>query len=161
MASIFKRRGFNLIDCKNGLYFIEVIIKKRSKNLYLSNIEQSNEEYMKTFLVVDDSMMTRLMVKTIVAEHHPDWKILQAKDADDALEQVADIDFDIATVDMNMPGKTGLELIPILQESHPDAKIALLTANIQKRIIDKAEELGIQVIGKPVNEDAILKYLEA
>jgi len=115
---------------------------------------------MKTFLVVDDSMMTRMMVKSIVAEHYPDWNILQAKDAEDALAQVADNSFDIATIDMNMPGMTGLELIPLLQKSHPDAKIALLTANIQNRIIDQAKQLGIPVIGKPVHEVAILKYLE-
>lgn len=115
---------------------------------------------MKTLLVVDDSMMTRMMVKTIVNEKYPDWEVIQAKDAEDALSKVKDANFDIATIDMNMPGKTGLELIPMLQESHPDAKIALLTANIQKHIRDRAKELGIPVLNKPVNEEVILKYLE-
>ena len=49
---------------------------------------------MKTILVVDDSMMTRMMLTTIIKEHYPDWTIIQAKDADDALEKVIDLDFD-------------------------------------------------------------------
>lgn len=115
---------------------------------------------MTTFLVVDDSMMTRMMVKTIVAQHYPDWEILQAVDAEDALAQVANNNFDVATIDMNMPGISGLELIPKLQKTHPNAKIALLTANIQNKIHEKAEALGIQLLSKPVSEDVILKYLE-
>ena len=120
-------------------------------------IEGNNR--MTTFLIVDDSMMTRMMVKTIVAEHYPDWEVMQAKDSEDALSQVKDKSFDVATIDMNMPGISGLELIPKLQESHPNAKIALLTANIQKKIHERADKLGVQVLSKPVNEEIILKYL--
>jgi CheY-like chemotaxis protein len=115
---------------------------------------------MKTILVVDDSMMTRMILTTIIKEHYPSWEIVQAKDADDALEKVVDLDFDFATIDMNMPGKTGLELIPLLQKSHPKAVIALLTANIQKKVSDRAEELGVELLSKPVNETIILKFLE-
>ena len=115
---------------------------------------------MKTILVVDDSMMTRMMLTTIIKEHYPEWTIVQAKDADEALEKVVDLDFDFATIDMNMPGKTGLELIPLLQKSHPRAIMALLTANIQKKVSDGAEELGIELLCKPVNEAIIIKFLE-
>ena len=113
---------------------------------------------MKTFLIVDDSMMTRMMVKTIVTEHFPEWEIISAKDAEDALNQVAEKDFDLATVDMNMPGMTGLELIPYLKKKQPNAKIALLTANIQQSIRDQAEKLGIEVMNKPVKEDLIVEF---
>ena len=115
---------------------------------------------MKTILVVDDSMMTRMMLTTIIKEHYPEWTIVQANDADDALEKVVDLDFDFATIDMNMPGKTGLELIPLLQKSHPKAKMALLTANIQKKVADDAEALGIELLCKPVNEAIVIKFLE-
>lgn len=115
---------------------------------------------MKTILVVDDSMMTRMMLTTIIKEHYPEWTIVQAKDADDALEKVIGVDFDFATIDMNMPGRTGLELIPLLQKSHPRAKMALLTANIQKKVSDNAKEIGVELLSKPVNETIILKFLE-
>ena len=114
---------------------------------------------MTTMLIIDDSMMTRLMVKTIVSEANPDWEIIQASDGDDALKKLVDKTFDYATVDMNMPGMTGLELIPYLQKHCPDAKIALLTANIQSSIQDKATSLGVPVINKPVSEDKILGFI--
>jgi len=114
---------------------------------------------MKTMLIVDDSMLTRMMVNTIVSTHYPDWNIIMAVDAADALTKVSDIDFDIATIDMNMPGISGLELIKKLQISHPKAKLALLTANIQRSIANEAESLNIALLSKPVNEELIKQYL--
>ena len=115
---------------------------------------------MSTILIVDDSMMTQMMLNVIIKEHFPDWTVIQAKDAEEAQDKVAGVSFDYATVDMNMPGLSGLELIPLLQISHPDAKIALLTANIQHSIKSRAEDLGIELLSKPIVESTIVKFLE-
>ena len=114
---------------------------------------------MKTILIVDDSLMTRMMIESIISSNHPDWTIIKAKDAEDALNQITEQAFDYATVDMNMPGITGLELIPKLQIKEPMAKIALVTANIQESIQKHAALLEIEVINKPINEQSILNFV--
>jgi CheY-like chemotaxis protein len=41
----------------------------------------------------------------------------------------------------------------------PQAKIGLLTANIQESIQHKAEALGIGFISKPITEEKILSFI--
>jgi len=113
----------------------------------------------KTVLLVDDSRISRLMLKAIINSKYPDWQISEAEDAIDALNQCRMETFDFITLDMNMPGRDGLTISPELQESCPAAKIALLTANFQERIQEQAKAQGLSFIPKPITEEKILDYL--
>lgn len=109
----------------------------------------------KTALIVDDSKLSRVMIKTILKEHYPDWEILEAEDGDAALK-LADKAIDVMTLDMNMPGMNGIELGQKLKQRFPDALIALVTANIQQSTRDKAKNEGFVFVPKPVTEEKIL-----
>lgn len=115
----------------------------------------------KTVLVVDDSKMSRMMIKRIITEHFPDWTIIEAGDGSEALEVSENQDIDIVTLDVNMPGMNGLELGERLRERFPGAKISLVTANIQAAIREKARANNMQFIPKPITEERILGYLRA
>jgi len=67
--------------------------------------------------------------------------------------------YDYMLVDFNMPGMNGLELGEKLRAQFPDAVIALLTANIQQEIQNKAENLGLDFIPKPPTEEKIRDYI--
>ena len=58
-----------------------------------------------------------------------------------------------------MPGRDGLTISPELQDLCPDAKIALLTANFQERVKDKALAQGLSFIPKPITEEKVVDYL--
>lgn len=116
---------------------------------------------MKTVLLVDDSRISRLMLKAIVQNKYPEWTILEAENARVALEVAKESTPDVITLDMNMPGRDGLTIAPELQESCPKAHIALLTGNVQERIKTKASEQGLTYIAKPITEDKVLDYLES
>ncbi|PCJ16250.1 MAG: response regulator [Gammaproteobacteria bacterium] len=114
-----------------------------------------------TMLIVDDSQVSRMMIKAIVHEAMPDWDVIEAGNAQEAVEQleqsVGGVDY--ISMDMNMPGIDGLTIIPTIKEKCPDAKIALLTANIQDSVRAKAEQLGVQFITKPITEDKIIPFI--
>ena len=114
---------------------------------------------MKSMLIIDDSITSRMMLKSIVSKKHSDWTICEAANGEEALTQVSQQSFDIVTVDYNMPGMDGLTLIPQLQEKMPGAKIALLTANIQDYIQQGADDLGIPIIHKPITPAKVLDYV--
>lgn len=114
----------------------------------------------KVILVCDDSRISRMMIKAIITDRRPDWTIIEAESGDDALAKVADNPFDIATLDLNMPGMDGLELAEKLQAIYPEAIYSLLTANIQDVIKERAEQLNLTFIGKPITEDKIGAYLD-
>ena len=109
----------------------------------------------KRVLIIDDSLVSRMMIKKGIEDLCPDWSLLEAKDAENALQVVKDNEFDCFSIDYNMPGMDGLELMGILNQQFPGAKKALLTANIQDAIRDKTLSLGGQCINKPISEATI------
>ncbi len=113
----------------------------------------------KKVLIVDDSMVSRMMIREIIVSQHPDWECIQAANADKAVEACLKAQFDFITLDLNMPGRTGLEAAPEIIESQESAKIGLLTANIQKATQEHATALGLSFVAKPINADAILAFL--
>jgi len=112
------------------------------------------------FLVVDDSLVSRMMVKTIIRDVDPDADILEAACGDDALANITkDSKFDIALIDFNMPGMDGLDLIKALSERISIPKTALLTANIQKHVKERAKALSVTFINKPIDEELIREFI--
>lgn len=114
-----------------------------------------------TMLIVDDSQVSRMMIKAIVHDTMPDWNVIEAGNAEDAVKQLEQSveGVDYISMDMNMPGVDGLTIIPTLKEKCPKAQIALLTANIQDSVRERAEKLGIQFITKPITEDKIVPFI--
>ena len=114
----------------------------------------------KTILVVDDSVVSRMMIKAIIESYVPEVNIIEAGNGDQALERVIDnMAIDIAFIDFNMPGMTGLELISALADKLTIPKVALLTANIQNEIREQALAAGVTFLNKPFNEEVISTFL--
>ena len=107
----------------------------------------------KTILLVDDSRMSRMMMKAIVLGKKPNWQVIEASDGEAAIALTQNQKFDIATLDLNMPGMDGLELAEKLMKNHPDSTYALLTANIQDVVRQKALALGLEFIEKPISAE--------
>lgn len=115
----------------------------------------------KTVLVVDDSRMARMMIKKIIQSHYPEWEILEAKSAEEALAVSEGKSIDIMTLDMNMPGMDGLALGAEMRARFPDADISLVTANIQESIQKKARAARLTFVPKPITEERIMGYIQA
>lgn len=112
-------------------------------------------------LLVDDSRISRLMLKAIIQAKYPDLTFMEAENADEAIRLCKDNNFNFITLDMNMPGRDGLTVAPELQAACPGVHIALLTANFQERVIDQAKDQGLTFIPKPITEDKVLDYFES
>lgn len=113
----------------------------------------------RSLLIVDDSAMSRMVLSNLIAKLHPDWKVEAVENADEALAIVATQSFDIFTIDFNMPGLDGLELATLLKPLFPYAKMALLTANVQTAIQERAKELNIKFIPKPITAENISAFI--
>ncbi len=110
-------------------------------------------------LVVDDSKMSRMMLKKIIGSAHPDWEISEAADGQQAIDIAKDAEFDIILLDFNMPIMDGGQAAEILRPLFPNAKMAFLTANIQEAIKNLAIELKVDFIPKPITETKVLQYV--
>jgi CheY-like chemotaxis protein len=112
-----------------------------------------------TVLLVDDSKLARIVAARAVAAVHADWSKLEAANADEALGLAADAD--VALLDFNMPGRDGLELASELRARFPDMPIAVVTANVQDEVIERARSLKAAFVPKPVDEAGLRPFLEA
>ncbi|RDH91289.1 MAG: response regulator [endosymbiont of Seepiophila jonesi] len=113
-----------------------------------------------TMLIVDDSKLSRMMVRAIVGQVQGDWNIIEAENGEDALVKSEAETVDIMTLDYNMPGMDGLTLAEHMRQRFPDASIAMLTANIQDTIRQRAESAGVGFIQKPITEEKIAAFVD-
>lgn len=114
-----------------------------------------------TLLIVDDSRLSRMMIKGFALEAKPNWNIIEAENGEDALNKCQGKEVTYMTVDYNMPGMDGLTLCSKLKELFPPASISLLTANIQDSVKARADELGVIFIQKPITEEKIRTFVES
>ncbi len=114
----------------------------------------------KRLLIVDDSRVSRMIIKGKVVSLQPDWEVLEAASGDEAVARALDIQPDFVTMDVNMPGMNGFEATERLRALLPQTRIVVLTANIQENSRDKAQAMGVKFIQKPVTETAIQQAVD-
>lgn len=108
----------------------------------------------KTVLIVDDSRVSRMLIRSVVVDRHPEWSILESGSGDEALTHV-DEGIDLMIIDFNMPGIDGLTLAEKMKGLYPAAYISMMTANAQDSLQKRADELGIGFAKKPITEEKI------
>jgi two-component system, chemotaxis family, chemotaxis protein CheY len=113
-----------------------------------------------TLLVVDDSRASRMLITAIIRQEFPEGTIHEAGNADEALVILETTKPDLAILDMNMPGISGLALAEKMAEISPTTQRALLTANFQDATQKEAERLGVNFFRKPVSEKVIKDILQ-
>ncbi len=80
----------------------------------------------KKVLVVDDEPNMRLLIKEELEEMG--LEVDEAANGEEALEKFQKSNYDLVTLDIEMPGTNGLEVAGKMREMKKDAKIILLTA---------------------------------
>lgn len=114
---------------------------------------------MARILVVDDAAMTRTMLRSILekAGHGVD----EAADGDAAMALFRDQSFDLAFVDIFMPGKEGLATIRDMLEHRPGFPIVAMSAGstfTDTETLGWAKSYGASfALPKPLNADAVLE----
>jgi len=110
-------------------------------------------------LIVDDSKLARMVMTSALRRLRPDYAIVEATSADDALKAISGDGADIALVDFNMPGMDGLKLVEKIRQARPDMPTAIVSANLQDEIISRTRELSAAFIGKPLTDEALGAFL--
>jgi CheY-like chemotaxis protein len=110
-------------------------------------------------LVVDDSKLARIVMASAFRRIRPEWELIEATTAEEALEAISARSVDLALVDFNMPGTDGLELVARIRKTHPKMPVAVISANVQDEIIARARELNAAFVAKPITDEALGAFL--
>lgn len=113
-------------------------------------------------LLVDDEYMITEGLKRLIPFDKWDMEVVAtANHADDALEYVREHPVDIVISDVNMPDKTGLEMIQEMKDLLPDAYYILLSGYQEFDYVKKAMNLSVvDYLVKPVDKVELGHLLE-
>ena len=111
-------------------------------------------------LIVDDSKLARMAATKVLVDAHPDWSPVEAGSAAHAMKAMETDSPDIALVDFNMPGRDGLDLAAELRKIKPHMPIAVISANHQQQIVDRAHALGATFLPKPISTKSLDEFLK-
>ena len=114
-----------------------------------------------TVLVVDDSRVSRMMARQYILSAQPLWTIEEAGTGEEALERIKTLSPALILIDVNMPGMGGMATAERLRALCPQAHISLVTANVQNATRNRANELGVGFMEKPITEQRIHALIKA
>ena len=112
-----------------------------------------------TVLIVDDSGMSRMMLRNILE----DAGYCIVAEASDGLEgELAYKQYapDVVTLDITMPNMDGIECLEKIMDYDPDANVIMITAaGQQNKVIKALKEGAKKFITKPYNVEDVLKNI--
>lgn len=111
----------------------------------------------KKVMIVDDSMVMRNMIRDVLTKNG--FNVVgQAKCVADAVTMYQQIKPDLVTMDVVMPGETGIEGVKKLVALDPAVRVLMVSGLNQKNLVIQAMENGAKdYIVKPFEADDLLK----
>jgi DNA-binding NarL/FixJ family response regulator len=97
---------------------------------------------MTRILIADDHEVLRRGLKTILAEAFPNLLVGEAADARQTLEAAAKHPWDVVLLDINMPGRSGLDALQDLKRLHPQMPVVVLSVFPERDYAVRAFKLG-------------------
>jgi len=80
-------------------------------------------------LLTDDHVVVRQGLKLILADHFKRAHFGEARNAQEAIESVSRNGWDVVVLDINMPGRSGLEVLREIKRIKPKLPILILSMN--------------------------------
>jgi two-component system chemotaxis response regulator CheY len=114
---------------------------------------------MSKVLLVDDSGLARRSTRRVLEQ--AGYTVVEAEDGLSALERFALEKPDLVVLDLVMKGMYGLDVLTRLREMDPDARVVVMTADIQTSSRDLVQSAGAAgFINKPAAPGAVVEMVE-
>jgi two-component system, NarL family, invasion response regulator UvrY len=97
---------------------------------------------MTRILVADDHAIFRRGLKETLRSEFPKASFGEARTADEALQQIREKDWDIVVLDINMPGRSGLEILHDVKQLRPRTPILILSMYPEEQFARRALRAG-------------------
>jgi len=110
-------------------------------------------------MIADDSDAIRLVLKDILAigKH---TVVAEAVNGEEAVDLFLKNSPDLMLLDLAMPKKDGLTVLKEIIEKNSQAKIVLITASDDQKIINQCLQIGaVSCISKPFDFNEVLKQI--
>jgi DNA-binding NarL/FixJ family response regulator len=93
-------------------------------------------------LIADDHPVIRQGLKQIL-EEQPDMKVTaEARNGQQAIDLAGKADCDVVVLDLDMPGKSGLDVLKVLKESRPKLPVLILSFHPEEQFALRVLKAG-------------------
>lgn len=107
-------------------------------------------------VIIDDSLFMRRLIRSALRESQPEVQIEEFSDATVALAALPGLAADLVTLDILMPGMTGVAFLTRLDEIQPHPRVIVISADVQKTVRQRCLELGAtDFIEKPITPEKL------
>jgi two-component system invasion response regulator UvrY len=108
-------------------------------------------------LIVEDHQIVRHGLKEVFADAFPKLQTGEAENSQAALEQLAKQKWDLVLLDVNIPGRSGLEVLEEVKRLQPQTPVLVLSAYPEEEFAVRALKLGASgYLNKSLASDEIL-----
>ena len=114
---------------------------------------------LKSVLITDDSKFMRLVMRNLLVGQGLEV-VGEAENVPQALEKYRELKPDLVTMDLVMPGDSGLKGVEQIRQVDPHARILVISALGQQQMIDDAVRLGAKgFVEKPLKAEQLAEAL--
>lgn len=113
-------------------------------------------------LIVDDHAVVRLGLNTLLSDEKEIMIVGEAANADQAMAQIELHKPDVIILDIQIPGKNGIEVCKDVLSQHPKTKVVMLTSHTSEDFISQAIRAGASgYVLKQVGNEELLRAIKA
>lgn len=94
------------------------------------------------FLIVDDHAMIRSGVRRLIEEAYVSADVTEAANGEEALARLAGTAFDLITLDLSMPGLSGLEMLERIARVRPGQRVLVLSMHAEREFAVRCLDAG-------------------
>lgn len=111
-------------------------------------------------IMADDHQVLRTSLGRFLESHGGFTIVAEAADGDSALRQTLNLLPDILLLDLNMPGKGGLDVLPAIRQHAPNVKVLVLTGRDEDWYIVRALRAGAHgYVLKSISEQELVESI--
>jgi DNA-binding NtrC family response regulator len=112
----------------------------------------------KSILIVEDEAGPRESLRMILK---PFYRIHAAPDGEAALRIIQTQDIDLVTLDLNMPGLAGIEVLKEIKKRKPEVEVVIITAMATMPNAQKAIQYGASdFLSKPFHVSEVITVIK-
>ncbi len=94
------------------------------------------------FLLIEDHPLVREGLKRLLTHTFPEGTVKEAADAREAMEQVASGPWDVIFLDIDLPDRSGLDVLHDLRNVAPASPVLILSGMLEEQFGERALEEG-------------------
>jgi len=116
-------------------------------------------ESKKRILIVDDAAFMRMMIRDILTKNN--FEVVgEATNGEEAVSKFIELQPDLVTLDITMPGMDGVTVLKKIREHAPGARVVMCSAMGQQAMVVEAIQNGAKdFINKPFHPQKVVETL--